>query len=209
MACRTLYRRCQERYKWTPLLFRCRRPARPSRRQSQGSRTNPAIARYRVRARAAPWRSTIVSDIGKLAKYRSKRDFEKTAEPSGGSRRRGLEPPPLRHPEARRDPAALRSSARARRRLQVLGRDQGPSLDPHDKRLAVEVEDHPLDYGDFEGTIPEGPIWRRHGHALGPRAIGNPKAPRRPRQALAKGDFKFIARRRAAARQLGAGAHEE
>ncbi|MFS8056941.1 DNA ligase D [Rhizobium sp. BR 317] len=67
---------------------------------------------------------------------------------------------------------------------------KGPSLDPHDKRLAVEVEDHPLDYGDFEGTIPKG----QYGGGtvmLWDRGYWEPGARKSPEQALVKGDFKF------------------
>ena len=67
---------------------------------------------------------------------------------------------------------------------------RGPSLDPHDKRLAVEVEDHPLDYGDFEGTIPKG----EYGGGtvqLWDRGYWQPEGDKSPRDALADGDLKF------------------
>jgi bifunctional non-homologous end joining protein LigD len=67
---------------------------------------------------------------------------------------------------------------------------RGPSLDPHEKRLAVEVEDHPLEYGDFEGTIPKGQygagtvqIWDR--------GYWTPENSESPEEALKAGNLKF------------------
>jgi bifunctional non-homologous end joining protein LigD len=126
--------------------------------------------------------------LKKLSTYRKKRDFDKTAEPSGdvkvapGKR--------LRYVIQKHDATRLHYDLRLEYDgvFKSWAVTKGPSLDPHDKRLAVEVEDHPLDYGDFEGTIPEGQygggtvmLWDR----------GYWEAEGDPEQGFKKGDLKF------------------
>src|SRR6185437_16249983 len=94
----------------------------------------------------------------KLSRYRSKRDFTKTLEPSGEAASAAARRSRLRFIIQKH--AARRLHYDLRLELDGVFKSwavtRGPSLDPADKRLAVEVEDHPLEYGDFEGTIPKG-----------------------------------------------------
>ena len=124
-----------------------------------------------------------------LASYRAKRDFTRTGEPLG---QQPVAPATkLRFVVQRHDATRLHYDLR----LELDGVfkswavTKGPSLDPSVKRLAVEVEDHPLDYGDFEGTIPEG----EYGGGtvqLWDRGAWQPEGD--PHDGLKRGDLKFV-----------------
>ncbi|MCW4113900.1 DNA ligase D [Aurantimonas sp. MSK8Z-1] len=91
-----------------------------------------------------------------LKPYREKRDFSKTAEPDG--RKRRTKAKTLFFCIQKHDATRLHYDFRIEWGgvLKSWAVTKGPSLDPADKRLAVRTEDHPMDYGDFEGTIPKG-----------------------------------------------------
>ena len=126
-----------------------------------------------------------------LTRYEAKRDFQKTAEPRGAD---GVVPS-----EHRRFVVQKHDATRLHfdLRLELDGVfkswavTKGPSLNPSDKRLAVEVEDHPLGYGDFEGTIPKG----QYGGGtvlLFDRGFWAPEKDEPPEQSLKEGELKFV-----------------
>lgn len=95
-----------------------------------------------------------MSDQDKLARYRERRDFDRSPEPGGDGRAADDDPHFVIQEHAA-------SSHHFDFRLEVAGVlaswavPKGPSTDPSERRLAIRTEDHPLDYADFEGAIPE------------------------------------------------------
>ena len=123
----------------------------------------------------------------RLAKYRAMRNFERTAAPAGGEAAAGKRFVVQRH-RARRRHYDLRLELGGV--LVSWAVPKGPTLDPQARRMAVHVEDHPLEYADFEGVIPHGEygggdviVWDR--------GTWEPVDTDDPEQALADGNLHF------------------
>jgi bifunctional non-homologous end joining protein LigD len=134
---------------------------------------------------------------GKLSEYRRKRDFKRTGEPKGGRPRKTTK---LAYVIQKH--AATRLHFDLRLELDGVMKSwavpKGPSLDPSVKRLAIQVEDHPIEYNTFEGTIPRGEygggtvmVWDKG--TYGP-AVESDDPEETLREGFAKGDFKFVLR---------------
>lgn len=127
---------------------------------------------------------------GSLKEYRGKRNFRITEEPSGSSRPRASKNG-LLYVIQKHQASHLHYDFRLEWRgvLVSWAVPKGPSLDPSRKRLAARVEDHPLEYGDFEGVIPEG----EYGAGtvmLWDRGTWTPEDPG-VEESLRKGELKF------------------
>jgi bifunctional non-homologous end joining protein LigD len=159
------------------------------------SKAGKSTAKSKARTKAAPKPKPKPKPASRLVEYRHKRDFSRTKEPEGATA-----------PEAGPELAFVVQKHAASRlhfdlRLQLDGVmkswavPKGPSLDPTVKRLAMQVEDHPIEYNQFEGTIPAGEygggavmLWDRGTYTY-PEIVADPVAALRA--GYAGGDLKF------------------
>ena len=128
-----------------------------------------------------------------LGEYKRKRDFKKTAEPAGGAKARGGKTPVNRFIIQKHDASRLHYDFRLEMDgvLKSWAVPKGLPWAQAERHLAVEVEDHPIDYADFEGIIPEGQygggtvmVWDRGTYELTP--------PGDPVEAVRKGKLHVI-----------------
>src|SRR5688500_1527819 len=132
---------------------------------------------------------------GKLTEYRRKRDFSRTREPEAGKRAKS---PKLAYVIQKHEASRLHFDLRLELDgvMKSWAVPKGPSLDPSVKRLAIHVEDHPVEYNEFEGTIPQGEygggtvmVWDRGTYTSADEGA-EPEAALR--EGYRKGDFKFM-----------------
>jgi bifunctional non-homologous end joining protein LigD len=130
-----------------------------------------------------------------LAEYRRKRDFSRTDEPRGGKAQSKQK---LAFVIQKHSASHLHYDLRLELDgvMKSWAVPKGPSLDPAVKRLAMEVEDHPIEYNTFEGTIPQGEygggtvmLWDRGTYSYGGT---DPDPLNGLRNGYRKGDFKFV-----------------
>ncbi|MEW9901877.1 DNA ligase D [Pseudomonas putida] len=124
-----------------------------------------------------------------LQEYQRKRDFNATPEPAG-TQRGGRPAHALQYCIQKHDASHLHYDFRLELdgTLKSWAIPKGPSLDPKVRRLAIHVEDHPLDYADFEGHIPEG-HYGAGDVIVWDRGVWEPEGD--PRSAYAKGKLRF------------------